>query len=775
MPATHRRQLRTAPLVAALVVWSGSAAAAPAPWLPDAAVVRALEFTGPQTVDRTVLHAELRWLVGERASEPNLRRAVEVLGSLPGLGGIDVLTAPQQGADGVLVTFRFDARVSTVERMEVTDEAEGPPHGPPRSELWRQVQASPFSFSLSEGRPFHPFLMELDRRNARRYFLGRGYLDAQATAELYFDGDLASVVLRVLTGRRMRIREVRILGLEGDAGAAPTQKKLGLRKGERPSPWLLENTTERLREQLCGRGYADAQVTAELVRGEDAWVDVVFRVVPGLRQRIARLVVGHASKQTGTDSARGLAVGAAYCPDQVEAAVEGIREELRQYGFLDAFVQAESTAHPPKQGGSEGTVDIRIHVRPGRPAVVARVWFEGAVVTRDNVLRSLVTIEEGDLLLQEEIDGSLQNLRASGLFRRASARVLRSGDGRRHYVSFRLEERDVLTIDPTKYELTLHNLHLYQLPGSLSEPEAVVSLRGGGQELWFKGVDTWLAVRLTDAFLMEQLVLSLQLERRAHSYEQLEEVAYAARLGLGWSALSKRLQLVPLLRAELSFPDAPSSYDVLPVARDDLASLSLGVDFRFDHNDRDGERVPYLGLGLHAQVIGTALAPADRDRDLLSYQASVEGNVPLYENAAGQHVVLHAEVGTMGVFARSPDRLPAHRRVTPSLRGFSANAVRVPYEVAGDEVLLGGTSAWETRLELRVPLPWRRNALSPFVNAAGAGAVGDAPWHGARAAAGLRYDLSLLDERIEGYIHGAYPFGDDTYAEYYAVGLGGSF
>lgn len=772
-PLPRRAALAGALLAAALPV--RAAADEDAPWLPKADAARALEFTGPQAVDRSVLQAELRWLIGEPASEPNLRRAVEVLGSLRGIGGIDVSTEPRQGADGLVVTFRFDAQETTVERLLVTDEGEGPPTGPGRSDLWRHVQASAFSLSLNEGRPFHPWLLELDRRNVRRYFLSRGYVDAEATAEISFDGDLAAIALRATPGQRYRVGKVQVTGLPGRETEDPAVPKVRLKRGDRPAPWLVEQEAEHLRGALCRLGHADARVEVEQVRGADARIDLSFRVVPGLRQRVAHLVVGHPTKVAGTDSAGGLSVGSPFCPDDLEVTVRAIRGELQQYGFLDALVEAQTRIHPPAPGSPEGLVDIRIHVRPGTPAVVGRIWFEGTVVTREHVLRDLVTLEEGDLLLQEEIDASLQNLRASGLFRRASARVLRSGDGQRHYVSFRLEERDILTIDPVKLELTLQNLHLYGLPSELTAPGTAVSLRGSGQELWFKGETTWQAVRLRDAFLMRHLVLSLRLERQVHSWERLEEVEYAARIGLGYSALAKRLQLLPLLAVELTWPEAPSSYDVLPVAHGRTNDLAFGLDFRFDYNDRDAERVPYLGLGVHARALAGVAEPANRDHDRVSWEASVEGNVPLYRNRRGQHVVLHARIESLGVAARDESRLPAHQRVTPTLRGYSASAARIPFDVAGEEVRLGGTRAWSATLQVRLPLPWRRNALAPFLDWAGAGAAGEAPWERGVAAAGLRYDFSMLDERIEGYIYGAWPLADDTYAEYWDTGFGGSF
>ncbi len=763
-------------LACAVLPAPGAAADTGAPWLPDAPIVRAPEFSGPQPADRPVLLAELRWLVGEPASEPNLRRAVEVLGSLAGAGGIGVRVVQQEGDDGALVTFRFDARSSTVEHLEVTDEGEGPPApGRPRRELWRRIQASRFSLALAEGRPFHPYLLELDRENVHRYFLARGYVDAEARAELSFDGDLATVVVRVLPGPRFRIGEVRFEGLEEAADEALRSLRSRLKPRARPVPWELEEEAARLRGHLCGLGYADAKVGLARTRRPEDRIDVTFRVVPGLRQRISQIVVGHPTQVLETDSERGLTVGGPFCPDQVERAAEAIREELQQYGFLEAFVGAETEATGPAPGETDGTVAVRIHVRPGRPAIVDRIWFEGTDVTRERVLRDLVSFEEGDLLLQEEIDASLQNLRHSGLFRRASARVFRSGDGLRHYVSFRVVERDVLTIDPTNREVTLHNLHLYGVPSSLSEPGDVVGLRGSGQELWLHADGSWLAGRLRDAFLMRHLVLSLQGERRVHTWSRLEEVAYGVRLGLGYTALANRLQLVPLLVAEYSSPDAPASYGVLPVLHEDAVSLGLGLDFRFDYNDRDAERVPYLGLGIHAQVLAMTSDPATREEDWYSWLCSLEGNVPLYRNRGGQHVVLHAEAGTVGLLARGDGLLAAHHRLTPTLRGYSANAMRIPYLVGQEEVLLGGTAAWTATLQVRVPLPWRRNALSPFVDGAGVGALGDPPWQAGRAAAGLRYDFSLLDERLEGYAHLAWPLGDDTYASYYDTGFGGSF
>ncbi len=69
----------------------------------------------------------------------------------------------------------------------------------------------------------------------------------------------------------------------------------------------------------------------------------------------------------------------------------------------------------------------------------------------------------------------------------------------------------------------------------------------------------------------------------------------------------------------------------------------------------------------------------------------------------------------------------------------------------------------------------RRHAFLPFVDVAAASADAADPFIAPSAAAGLAYTFSFLDERLEGFVHGALPFTGEGDPAYAGLGLDGSF
>ena len=84
---------------------------------------------------------------------------------------------------------------------------------------------------------------------------------------------------------------------------------------------------------------------------------------------------------------------------------------MQDHGHPDASVQL--AASPKGGAGPEGAatrVDVLVGVQSRGTVSVERVWFEGNRVTRESVMRQLLTVREGDLFRQNEIDTSVQNL-----------------------------------------------------------------------------------------------------------------------------------------------------------------------------------------------------------------------------------------------------------------------------------------------------------------------------------------------------------------------------
>ncbi len=727
-------------------------------------------------MDRKLLWATLRWLMNAPASRDNLLRAVAELSQRAGLGQVDIRREARSSPSRTRLRVSFTLLPTLVERVDLV--RDGEPLGRRAGhQLWRKLRAAGQQTALVEGRQYHPYLQRLDRRALQAYFRGLGHVDVSVVAEAATLGDLTRVTYRIRTGPRFKLRRQRVAG-----HTFPPKELKGLlggkrpARGEPPSPRLLNARAEALRAWLCRRGYSDALVGPTVTRHGDGLADVLYWAVPGQRRTIAELHMVQDAEVAVPVEATGLTVGTPLCRDDLTRAHRNLVKAFADAGFPAAQVMARVTPTLSRQPGQAEPVRVELRVTPGEPAIVHRIWFDGARVTHEDVLRQLLEIQEGDRARQSAIDASVQNLLRTGLFRTVRARLIRSSDLKRHYLRFVLRERGLVSVDPVDRELTLHNMNVFVLPGSVAEAVDDVTLRGRGQSVVLTGRPEYVSFKLLDPFLLPWVLAWTEVGWAEYAYASLTEYSGFVRLGVGYRAWANRFVLVPDLSWESTVADAPDSYAALPVVTDDSHHLAVGLRSSLDLGLLNAERIFYLGLRLNGRVAGTWLSPGDSSDDRWTLaQASVQAALPLYRNGRDQHWVLELAATTAHLFPEDPAALPAHRRLAPRARGYTATATRLTHAVDTDELRLGGLRSYAASGSLRVPLPWRRNALLPFVDVAALGDEQSSATANVFLAAGLRLDFSLFNERLEGYVHFAYPLDGDAASDYLDASVGGSF
>ncbi len=738
-----------------IVLWVAGAAQAATP--PTIGAVRFEGAAGPASA----LRVAVRDLVGRPAEPGRLVAAVRTLEGLePGAISVRLDDAPRKAT--TRVTFRFGGAHRRLGRVQVAVDAERPSDDAASWRLLKQIQAEQGSLALIEGRPFHPYLLAVDVERVRRYFQARGHRDVQVKGRTDQRDGLIEVVLVVRPGARRTVRSVRVDGVEVDE-ALRDRLQVEVGEDEPLVPWRLREAAERVRAALCRRGLADARVGVRHLDAEGGATDVVFFVAPGAPKRTARVDVRGPAPSDVVDELP-LEADGPYCPDLVDAARAELSAAMRERGHPDVQVVADRRPVAPDRVAVTFTVHSRGQAR------VTRIFFEGNAVTAEPVMRQLLAIRPGDLYRESAIDQTVQNLLRSGLFRRVEAETLPGAQPRERYLTFVVVEREAASIDLVEQSLTLHNL---DLTGVTSDVEALgggAVLRGGGQRLTLYAQQRWQGIAFLDPFLHRYVLAQGSANRRtADRGADVTEVWFDGDLGVGLKALQNRLTLLPFAHVTWADPDGlPADVDI--AAGQQLIS-GLGARARADLNVRDDERVTYLGFEMAAEGrFGFPWMGSDLTYDRVD--VSIAAALPLGTNARGQHYVLrlaggYGRLGTDG----TP---PGHLLFAPEARGFAAVVRR--RDTPQGVVELGGRSAVSGAVELRIPMPYaRRHAFLPFLDIATVAADADDPLASPHAAAGLAYAFSFLDERLEGFVHGALPFagaGDPAYA---GLGLDGSF
>ena len=473
-----------------------------------------------------------------------------------------------------------------------------------------------------------------------------------------------------------------------------------------------------------------------------------------------------------------LRAGEVFCRDALDRSKRIIVDHLHNHGHPDAEVQTRVSERTQSAPGGRRHVRVALHVKARSAVRIERIWFDGNDVTREDILRQLLVIEEGDAYSQSAIDATVQNLRRSGLFRRVSARTIRGSRPSCAYLYFLLTERDTISIDLLEQTLTFRNVDLGDWPASVEAFANGRSFRGGGQRLRFFAQPDWQGFQFTDRYLHRYALAELQIDRRVGDVGGSEELWYTTTAALGLKAFQQRLELLGFGEIERTELATRPEFEGLPFTTGNVLNVSIGLEGRIDLTLRDAERIPYFGLSIDGR---SQWARGDLGSDFDGYKVTAHTGLylPFGSNASHQHYVLRLLAGFGHIAPRAHGGLTAHQRLIPKIRGFKSDAITLPNPIddAMVPLKLGGVTIATGSAELRIPIPLaRRNALAPFLDAAHVRGEGKPFLDKIHMAAGAIVYFSFFNERLEGFVYGAYPLevARDR-QELLGMGVGGSF
>lgn len=735
---------------------------------PDRApVVRAVRLPRgkPDPADRVAVAA----LEGSPATPEALEALVAAL-ERPDRGGVALRLRPVARADelvDVTVTFEAEPRRTGRLRPLVADASPDPDE---IRRLARRVEAVVSPFALREGHIFHPYLLDRDTERIRRYFIEQGHPFVRVEPRLVESPGVVDVTWVAHPGERRTVGELRTVGLPDGVGRPKLRTEAGPETVARP--WVLEGDAERVRRQVCRAGFPDAAVEVA-VEPAGGGLAVEFRVTRGPRAAIGswRVVAPAVPPEILARALR--REGEPWCPDDADALAEDLRGRLAAAARPDADVRW--TAKRGQRLDAVVPVDVTLTIADAEAVRIGRVWFSGNRVTRHDLLRGLVEVEEGDLYDPDAIDRSVQALRRTNLFRRVEARTVPGPRPRTRHLLFQLDEREPFSINLEQQSLTLHNLDLGDLTTDVRALSAGAALRGAGQRVVLYAQPDWQGLHVFDPYVLPLLGFEARLDRRTADFgADVEETWWSAEVAAGLRAFAERLELLPGLWYEVTFPEGVPSAAGLPVAAESTLMSAFGFRARMSFERLDEEQVPYLGFALNTSA-WRATPWLGGDYDLRRLRADLSLRLPLWQFGGDRHLVLGLLAGVHDLTRYERGALPAHSRITPKIRGF--DPLRFDRPLDGDVVELGGNLAATAGIELRVPMPYaRRHALIPFFDAATLAEPGVAEvFDELFMAPGLTYAYSFFDERLEGYLRVAFPLRTDVELEYLAFGLGGSF
>jgi outer membrane protein assembly factor BamA len=198
-----------------------------------------------------------------------------------------------------------------------------------------------------------------DTAMIHRVYAEWGYPDAHATAQVEREGNEATVLFRVTEGTPLRVRSVRVEGLEGTGVAVPP---LPLEPGGLYAPALLDASQRLILGRLgsTGRPFGQVEVSGQVTGGA---ADVVLHVTPGPFAVFDSTTIEARPPLTTSLVQRRLAwrPGQRFDP----SAVARTRERLLRIPVIDTALVV-----PQRGAAGDSSVDVAIEVTPGRISAI---------------------------------------------------------------------------------------------------------------------------------------------------------------------------------------------------------------------------------------------------------------------------------------------------------------------------------------------------------------------------------------------------------------------
>ncbi len=309
---------------------------------------------------------------------------------------------------------------------------------------------------VKAGDPLDPVALNQGRVKAlERLRKNRPFAGLEIRPEPLADGRVRLAAAAVLTPE-LRVGDVRILGagqldedeVLAEAGVKSATwrwwKLSGLTGGGRLSADDYREDCERIVAHYRARGFLDAELettdaalacVVRDVRGDEGWVDVVFRLREGRRYAVGTLavsgnelgkaegspfssaalleLVGRPSARAGliAEATDRLTPGGWYSAAAVDVAVDKVREAYGRRGHLDVQV---AVVRSPNL--ATGAIDLRLEIREGNPSTVRQVVIEGNTKTRASVVAREMTLQPGDVFDLEAARRTESRLRNTRFF-----------------------------------------------------------------------------------------------------------------------------------------------------------------------------------------------------------------------------------------------------------------------------------------------------------------------------------------------------------------------
>ena len=427
-----------------------------------------VEYTGPATVSKERIIAQLRTAVGKPYSDAVVEQDIRQLYSTGAIRNVRIFAQPE--GDGVKVIVAVQTR-SVVREIEI-DGAQKVGAKRLRKEITIKINS-----------PVNEEQLEKGRQNIIDMYKGRGFNDV--TVQFRVDPiderrGTARIVYTINEGAKGAVRRVLFEGNThfSDAVLRKQMKTRGktmiafLDKSGRLDETQLAQDLDSIKEFYQNHGYIDVEVKDVRKERANGPIVITIAVTEGPQYHVGKISFS-GYKVTTEQKLRPLLKmkeGGIYSPKGLHDDAKAMADAYGAGGYVDLVVVPEGSPAGPAR------IDVHYKIEEGNRSFVQRINIVGNTRTKDKVIRREVLIAPGDVFNTVRVDVTKKRLENLGYFAKVETYPEDTGVPGRKDLTIQVEEKRTgalsfgggfSTIDQLIVfaELTQGNFDLLNWPG----------------------------------------------------------------------------------------------------------------------------------------------------------------------------------------------------------------------------------------------------------------------------------------------------------------------
>src|SRR6266478_6175947 len=669
---------------------------------PGPPIIRSVDvqYTGPQTVSKERILAQMRTRVGQLYSNQVVEQDIAALYKTGSIHNVRIFAQPE--GDGVKVIVAVQTR-AIMREIEIT--------GAERIKAKRLRK----EIKLRLNQPVNEQQLEEARQKIIEVYQGRGYNDVSVQFRVDAIDEkrgTARVVFNVNEGAKGAVRAIHF---EGNAHLSERVLRKQMKtRGRTPIYFMdksgrldevqLEQDLDKLREFYQDHGYIDVEIKeARRERTEKSPMIITIVIAEGPQYHVRKLTVSgyQVAKEDRIRALLKMKEGSVYSPKQLRDDAKAVADAYGSGGYVDLVVLPEGTPAGP------ALIDVHYKIDEGVRSFVNRINIEGNTRTKDKVIRREVLVAPGDVFNTVRVDLTKKRLDNLGYFAKVETYPEQTDIPGRKDLTILVQEKRTgslsfgggfSTVDKLVgfAELTQGNFDLFNWP----------SFTGGGQKFRLRiqyGTQRKdLVMTLTEPFFLDRrLALTGQLFYTEANYLSNE---YNQRNYGFMVEMRKPLNSYTYATLGYTFQDV-DIFDVSASASDFIQSQAgstleskIFTSIVFDSRDN-----PLLSRHGRRFTFAPFIAGSFLGGDIKVYGMDLEGS-QYFHLPWDTILLINGEIATVSHYS-SGSGVPIYERLylggSNNLRGFPFREVG-PQDQNGEPI--GGQSMARTTIEWTFPI-----------------------------------------------------------------------